>query len=97
MEGISSNLQMSGRVITPGQASDLSAYRCELSGLLAATTVINAFARFHKISTIATIHCDCISGLEKAFGVKPITLQDPSHDLLKAIRHELIHPPIQWN
>jgi hypothetical protein len=87
---------MRGRVITPGEATDLSAYRCKLAGILAAITVTNTLARFHAIKTELTIQCDCISGLEKAFGHSAPSLQDPSHDLMKAIHDEIKNLLIKW-
>jgi hypothetical protein len=57
LEGITSNIQLVGRVIIPGQAADLSAYRCELARILAAITVINTLASYHKITCEITIQC----------------------------------------
>ncbi len=56
-----------GTVITPEDVSDLSAYRCELVGILAAITVINAIAFSHDLSAALTLHCDCETGIDKAF------------------------------
>jgi hypothetical protein len=64
LEGRTTKLQITGKVITPGQAADQSAYRSELAGLLAALTVINALASFHNISSALSIYCDCETGLK---------------------------------
>jgi hypothetical protein len=90
LEGRISNIQIFGKVITPGSASDQSAYRSELAGILAAIKVINALASFHNLKTSLTVHCDCDSGLKNVFHeLRPIHTQDSSHNLLKAIRYEL--------
>jgi hypothetical protein len=59
LEGSTTNIKLIGRVITPGQASDLSAYRCKLSGILAAITFINTLASYHEVLSEITIQCDC--------------------------------------
>jgi hypothetical protein len=69
LEGSVSGIQITGAVITPEVASDQSAYRSELAGILAAISVINALAKFHHISTNITIHCDCQKGLDKVFNL----------------------------
>jgi hypothetical protein len=71
LEGKLSNLQMSGRIVTPGQANLQSAYRSELAGILAAVSVISALAKFHSVNTAITLLCDCEKGLEKAFSKNP--------------------------
>jgi hypothetical protein len=84
-------------VITPGGASDQSAYRSELAGILAAISVINALAKFHHISTNITIHCDCQKGLDKAFNLSSTpNLNDASHDFLQAIQYEIKNTSIGW-
>jgi hypothetical protein len=83
IEGSVSGIQITGAVITPGGASDQSAYRSELAGILAAISVINALAKFHNISTNITIHCDCQKGLDKVFNLSSMpNLNDASYDLL---------------
>jgi hypothetical protein len=64
---------------------------------LAAVSLINKVALFHKINTAVTLLCDCETGLDKAFSGKPLTLKDSSYDLLQAIRYELSHTTIQWS
>ncbi len=95
LEGKTSSLHFSGRVITPGQAEIQSAYRSELAGILAAVSFINTVAAFHKITTSVTLLCNCETGLEKSFSRKPLTLKDSSYDLLQAIHYELTHTTIQ--
>jgi hypothetical protein len=96
LEGKLSKLQISGTVITPGDATELSAYRCELAGILAAITVINEIALSHDLSASLTLFCDCESGIDKAFfNFKP-TLHDASHDLLKAIHYKRSKTRITW-
>jgi hypothetical protein len=97
LEGRLSNIQISGSVITPGSASEQSAYRSELAGILVAITVINALASFHNLKTSLTLHCDCESGLKKVFReFRPIHMHDSNHDILKAIHYELCHSNIKW-
>jgi hypothetical protein len=98
LEGITSSLQISGKIITPGDCSDQSAYRSELAGILAAMTVINALTSFHRVSGTITVHCDCETGIEKAFShFRNTNLHDASHDLLKAIHHEISNSQIRWS
>jgi hypothetical protein len=97
LEGTTSLVQISGRVITPGQDSDISAYRSELSGILAAITVINALMKSHNIVTKVMLRCDCEKGVEKAFDTVLPTLVDKSNDLLKAIHHKVRNCNIQWS
>jgi hypothetical protein len=96
LEGKLSNLQMSGKIITPGQATVQSAYRSELAGILAAVSIINELAKFHSVNTSITLLCDCEKGLEKAFSKNSLALQDSSYDLLQAIHYKLEHSSIQW-
>jgi hypothetical protein len=67
LEGISTSVQIWGKIVTPGDATDHLAYRSELAGIRAAMTVINSFTSFHGISSLITIHCDCQTAIEKAF------------------------------
>jgi hypothetical protein len=97
LEGIASTLQISGRVITPGSASNQSAYCSEWAGIFAAITVINTFASCHNLTAAITLHCNCERGIGKAFSYLWSTqLQDLSPDLLKAIHYELSHSQISW-
>jgi hypothetical protein len=97
LEGTTSSTQISGRVITPGRDSDISAYRSKLSGILATITVINALAKHHNISTKVMLRCDCEKGLEKAFDTAHPSLKDKSNNLLKAIHHKVNNSNIQWS
>jgi hypothetical protein len=98
LEGTTSTLKISGKVITPGQESDQSTYHSELAGILAAIlTVVNTLASFHNLSPSITLQCNCKKGVAKAFNfLLPATLQDSSKDLLKAIHYELSHSPVCW-
>jgi hypothetical protein len=95
LEGTTSLAQISGRVITPGRDSEISAYRSELSGMLAAITVINALAKHHNIFAKVKLRCNCKKGLKKAFDTVYPTLTDKSNDLLKVIHHEVHNGNIQ--
>jgi hypothetical protein len=96
IEGKTSKQQMTGRILSPGVPNEQSAYRSELAGLLAGITVLNTIAKYHNISPTITMHCDCKTGVKKAFGLQPVLLHDSSSDLLKAIHYELRNTPIQW-
>jgi hypothetical protein len=96
LEGVTSKIQFSGKVISPGQASVQSAYQSKLSGILTAVSVINALANFHNITTAITLHCDCETGIKKSFNKSPPSLQDSSYDLLKVIHHKITNTNIQW-
>jgi hypothetical protein len=95
---MTSNKRIIGKIITPGSASDLTAYLCEMSGILAAVTVINAIAFTFNVMASLTLFCDCEKGIYKAFhDNSSIQLQDACHDILKAIRHELSFEQIKWS
>jgi hypothetical protein len=97
LEGKKSRQRIYGTVITPGEASDISAYRCELAGILASMTVFNEIAIIHNLNASLTIYCDCVRAIDKAFfNYKPAQLQDASQDLLKAIHHERLSEHIKW-
>jgi hypothetical protein len=96
LEGKSTRIRISGQILTPGDTLIQSAYRSELSGILAAITVLNTFARFHNIQAKIYLHCECKSGLQKSFSLQPIVLDDSSSDLLKSIQYELQNTPLQW-
>jgi hypothetical protein len=97
LEGISSKVHISGKIITPGEPTDQSAYRSELAGILAALTVINFSTTYYNVTGTITLHCDCKKGIEKAFNLNRIsTLQDSSNDILKAIHQEVKHSKLNW-
>jgi hypothetical protein len=96
LEGKASNIQITGRVITPGEESMQSAYRSELAGILAALSVINTLAAFHDITATITLFCDSSTGIEKAFQDYKPTIRDASYDLLQAIYHERNNSTILW-
>jgi hypothetical protein len=97
LEGTKSMKRITGKVITPGQASDQSAYRSELAGILSAILVINKLATHHRLQFTMTIHCDCLSGLDKASQLhKPAKIRDSNYDLLHAIDHAIKTSPITW-
>jgi hypothetical protein len=93
-----STLQITGQVITTGAKEVQSAYRSELTGILAAITVISNLAYYHSLNMALTILCDCEKGIQQVFySSKPITLNDSCNDLLKAIRHKISCPHIRWS
>lgn len=97
LEGSTSHLQITGMVITPGQASDQSAYRSKLACILAALSVLNTLATFHQLTAMITIHCDSETGIAKAFNPNNIpSLRDSSYDLLQAIHCERTNSTICW-
>lgn len=95
LEGKTTNLCITGNVITPGEPETQSAYRSELSRKLAAITVMNALTRFHNIHAIINLFCDCKSGLKKAFSLTPPSFNDSSFDIIKSIHQELQNTTIQ--
>jgi hypothetical protein len=97
LEGTSSHIQLSGRIITPGVEEDQSAYRSKLAGILAAIRVINALLAYHNINPTIMLQCDCEAGINKAFDLETIhTIRDSNHDLLQAIQHELTFSSADW-
>jgi hypothetical protein len=98
LEGVTSDTLIEGKIVTPGEPIDHSAYRSELAGILAAMSVLNAVASFYGIRCTITVHCDCKSAIERAFSsIRPIKLHDASHDLLHAIQHEKTSTYITWS
>jgi hypothetical protein len=97
LEGTSCHQQITGKVTTPGSMEDLSAYRSELSGILAALSVINRIAKFHNMTFSAVLMCDCETAVERSFGLTRLSIQDPCYDLLTAIHDELNDTLILWS
>jgi hypothetical protein len=82
---------------TPGRRVDMNSYRCELTGILACVITINVICKTHdiRVGTI-TLGCDNEAALWEAFGDDDITVSQPSHDILQAIRHQLSTSNLQW-
>jgi hypothetical protein len=89
LEGKTSKLRIMGRVITPGESAIQSSYRSELTGILAAITVMNALTRLHNIHAVLNLHCDCKSGLKKGFSLSTTSFNDSSFDIIRSIHQEL--------
>ena len=98
IEGSDDQGRISGRVITPGGSESQSPYRSELKGIYATMIVVHNICSYYQI-TSGTIEfaCDGLSALDRAFShVSLISVEEPSYDLLIAIRNLWAYSPIQW-
>lgn len=86
------------QIQTPGSASQMNAYRAELSGIYASVQITHhlvAQADLHH-GTI-TIGCDCLGALKRIFAIPTSKPQTAHHDLIAATHHIIHNTPIQWN
>jgi hypothetical protein len=87
-------------LVTPGEPSDQSPYRSELSGLFGVVTMVHIICEQFKITSRAIeVGCDCKSALRHVFGKGPgfeAGIKDPAYDLRSAIRKTLAKSPITW-
>ncbi len=59
--------------------------------------MINSLSSFYNVTGTITLHCDCETGIEKAFNLnRTPNLQDRSHDILKAIHHKVTNSKLHW-
>ncbi len=98
LEGDSSDGRIVGHVIAPGNDVDHSAYRSELSGILAVMITVKHICEHHKIKEGAVeLACDGLSAIDKAFSyVSLLHIDEPDFDLIAAIKHQWQHSPILW-
>jgi hypothetical protein len=98
LEGDSSDGRIVGRVIAPGNDVDHSAYRSELSGILAVMIMVKHICEHHKIKEGAVeLACDGLSAIDKAFSyVSLLHIDEPDFDLIAAIKHQWRYSPILW-
>jgi hypothetical protein len=97
LEADSSVGRIKGWTMVPGTTEDHSAYRSELTGLLAILVFIEELCTFHNISSGGiTIGCDGLSALHQAEGDADIVpLSTTDYDILCVIRLRLLRVPIQ--
>ncbi len=98
LEGDNSAGRIIGRVISPGTGSDQSAYRSELSGILAIMMMVKHICSYHHITDESVeLACDRLSALNKTFSqVSILQLDDPNYDLIVAIKHQWLYSPLLW-
>jgi hypothetical protein len=98
LEGESSTGRIVGTVIAPGNAQTHSPYRSELTGIYATMILVQKLCQYYDISSgQIEFACDGLSALNKAFShVALIAVEEPSYDLLAAIRHQWLYSKIQW-
>lgn len=96
LEDTSSNSRMISKVIAPGGPPDMSAYRAEFTGIFCAIWTINQICMTHDISVgNICLGCDGLSALQSAFGIdKPLSIDDPSYDIVAATHRTLELSPI---
>ena len=89
LEDTERNFKLKVSIITPGDSSDLNAYRAELSGMLAIICYINNICEeFQLDNRNYTIHCDGKSALDTAdyYSTALVTKSNIKHfDIIQAI------------
>jgi hypothetical protein len=79
---------ISNKVIAPWGPTEMSAYRGEVTGLLAAVFIIHHICNYFHVTTgKAIIGCDGAAALYQAFKAAHRSVEVPSFDLLMAIRY----------
>jgi hypothetical protein len=80
--------QWTGQLLVPGQPADQSAFRSELAGLYAMTTLVNSMVDYYEVPNGAVeLACDRIQALEYFFDTKTsVTAANNSYDLILAMR-----------
>jgi hypothetical protein len=98
MEDHSNTCQVQNCVIAPGRATDMSAYRGELSGIYASVFLIYSLCKFFQITDGSVeLGCDGQSALTQAFmQYTPHSVDCPSYDLIMAIHHLRHETGISW-
>jgi hypothetical protein len=97
IEGTSSTVRMSTRVITPGGENDLSSFRSELAGIYTTLTIINHLCLYHGIQDgHIEFACDGLSTLQVVFSETEISPEDSDGDLVMASRKAWSESHIQW-
>jgi hypothetical protein len=96
IEGPTSVGRITGWNHVPGDEQDQSAYRNELLGILGITSMLTKIYQFQKLEHASiTIACDNLSALNNALDTPiAISIRDPDHDLLFAIRQTMQAYPI---
>ncbi len=87
-----------GQVIAPGDSQDYSAYRSKLAGIFSIMVAVDKLCSFYGITAgEITLGCDGLSALNRAFSfVSILHPNEPSYDLLGAIKHYWANSPLQW-
>jgi hypothetical protein len=100
LEGATMAKRMVVVLVTPGEPSDQSPYRSELSGLYGVVTMVHIICAQFKITSGAIeVGCDCESALRHVFGTGSryeADIADPDYDLRSATRKMLANSPITW-
>jgi len=89
---------ISGKVICPGDGTDHSSYRSELTGLYVILTITNQLCEYYDIQEGAIeIGCDGLSALQTSFDYGPHLSSDISnYDLIGAIYHMRKMSKVSW-
>jgi hypothetical protein len=97
IEGRDSRFRLRCDVIVSGDKSVQSAYRSELTGIMASVTIIELLCEFLKITAgAATMVCDGKSALERVFGTSPIFKFGKHFDLIIPAKLLLQQSSITW-
>jgi hypothetical protein len=80
---------------TPGNPSDQSPYRAELSGILGILSLLSLLCQIHDIKKgFICIGRDGDSAMKEASGLHPLHADQPSFDLLSDIRRKIVALPL---
>jgi hypothetical protein len=89
---------ISGQVICPGDGTDHSSYRSELTGIYVILAITNQLCEYYDIQEGAIeIGCDGLSALQTSFDYGPHLSYDiPNYDLIGAIYHMRKMSKVSW-
>jgi hypothetical protein len=97
IEGQDSRSRLRCDVVVSGDETSQSAYRSELTGIMAAVHIIDAICDFFKITTgSVTMVCDGKSALEKIFGTSPKLTFGKHFDLIIPTQLLVHRAKISW-
>jgi hypothetical protein len=97
IEGQDSRSRLRCDVVVSGDETSQSAYRSELTGIMAAVNIIEAICEFFKISAGAvTMVCDGKSGLEKIFSKSSKLMFGKHFDLIIPTQLLVQRAKISW-
>jgi len=98
MENETRECRVTNRIIAPGSGEEMSAYRGEVSGILASLFFVNHLCSFFHIQMDSiTMGCDGEGALYQSFHEDtPRSIDTPSFDLLMAIHRYRSRSSLRW-
>jgi hypothetical protein len=99
MENKTKECRVTNRIIAPGSKEEMSAYRGEVSGILASLFFVNHLCSFFHIQMGSiTMGCDGKGALYQSFHEDtPQSIDTPSFDLLMAIHRYQSQSMLRWH